>query len=217
MRIVAISDTHNYHDLVTIPECDILIHAGDATGQGTFSEVRKFAEWFEKQPAKHKIFVPGNHELDFANQYPHSAYWFDDYCPSGFMLINDSITIEGIEFYGSPVTPFFNNWAWNEFSQGLMRTWKVIPDTTNILITHGPPYGILDTSYVAKGQKLGCAFLRDEIKDRVKPRVHIFGHIHDSHGIFSDGTTDYYNASICTEEYSPDNPVTIIEVDNESI
>ncbi len=211
LKIVCISDTHNKHDRITIPECDILIHAGDATGMGTFTEVRKFAEWFEKQPAKHKIFVPGNHELDFANQYPISAFWFHDHCPSGHLLINAEIEIEGIRFYGSPITPFFLNWAWNEFSEGLMRTWKQIPDDVDILITHGPPYGILDRSYVARGRMLGCTYLRDEIKDRVKPDVHIFGHIHDSHGTHSDGTTDYYNVSICTEEYNPDNPITIID------
>lgn len=180
MRIVAISDTHNRHHQIAIPECDILIHAGDATGRGHEFEVRDFARWFNEQPATHKVFIPGNHEKIFEKRLPESMAWFTEECPTGHVLINQLLTIDGLKIYGSPVTPWFYDWAWNEYTDGLKRTWEAVPADIDIMVSHGPAHGILDEIEPGHGH-LGCAVLRDELA-RIKPQAHIFGHIHGGHG-----------------------------------
>lgn len=210
MKIIAISDTHNQHWNLTIPSCDILIHAGDATGRGREDEVRDFGKWFQQQNAAYKIWVPGNHEKIFQEQLPKSKRWFEEECPSGLILINQSVQILGKKFYGSPVTPFFLNWAWNAYIDELKETWAAIPEDTDVLITHGPAATILDSVRIGS-PPLGCWVLRDEIQDRVKPEIHIFGHIHGSGGKHETyGVTTHYNVSICDEGYSTTNPVTEI-------
>lgn len=214
-KIIAISDTHNKHNQIKIPECDILIHAGDATGRGRESEVRNFAKWFNKQPAKYKIFVPGNHEVDLENNLPYSKKWFEEECSSGIMLINQEVTIKGIKIFGSPVTPWFHNWAWNKYPNELDTFWEeTIPEGTNILITHGPAVGILDQVTYADGTPksgfLGCYHLLERIR-AVKPDLHFCGHIHSGHGEKHIDGTSFYNVSICDEMYSASNPITIVE------
>lgn len=214
LKIIAISDTHNRHDKIVIPECDILICAGDFTGQGRPSEVKSFAKWLENQTARYKLVTCGNHELEMFHQLPYgSKLWFTENCPSGTLLINQSITIENIKFYFSPTTPFFHNWAWNEFSEGLERAWSLIPDDTQFLVTHGQPYGINDIVEGQPGKHLGCAFLRDRIKELKGLRTYVGGHLHTgSRHTHQDGV-DYYNVSILDEEYQVANPVTIIDID----
>jgi Icc-related predicted phosphoesterase len=207
MLIVAISDTHNKHSSIVIPECDLLIHAGDATGRGTYSEVVDFAEWFEKQPAKHKVWVPGNHEKHFEKELPASMLWFTEHC-SGHVLINQEVTIEGLRIYGSPVTPYFNNWAWNKYPDEIQEYWNAIPEGLDILITHGPAFDILDTVYPGC-QPLGCPALRASISIK-KPKIHISGHIHGGHGTLKHDATTHYNVSICNEAYQPINPISVI-------
>lgn len=213
--IVAISDTHNKHDNLVIPECDILIHAGDATGMGRESEIRRFAKWLNRQPAKHKIFVPGNHEVDFKDCLPHSLLWFTEECPEAHLLINESINIEGINIYGSPVTPWFLDWAWNVHRGEIKRYWDNIPDNTNILITHGPPHKILDETVfpdgTPNGQYVGCWSLTERINELKDLKHHIFGHIHHWGGqtVCKNGIM-YHNAAICDETYYPGNAITII-------
>ena len=215
MKIVAISDTHNRHDKLVIPECDILIHAGDATGRGRESEVRKFARWYQQQEAGYLIWVPGNHEKDFEDCMPHSLQWFKEECPDGHILINNSINIEGINIYGSPVTPWFHDWAWNEYRGQIANTWAKIPNNTNILITHGPPYQILDELVYAdgspRGEFVGCWSLAERIKELKDLDLHIFGHIHNQAGQKHINGVSYYNVSICDESYYPSNPITIID------
>lgn len=217
MKIIAISDTHNWHKKLIIPECDILIHAGDWTGMGYESEVRDFAKWLNKQTqCKNIIVIPGNHELRFEEGLPASAQWFKEEAPNVHLLINESVIIEGIKIYGSPITPFFNDWAWNKFKGDQIQPyWDAIPNDTNILITHGPPYDILDKTYDFKGnvreERLGCFQLMKRIQE-VKPDLHFFGHIHAQGGkqFHQDGTS-FYNAAICDEQYAPTNPLTEVE------
>lgn len=215
IKIVAISDTHNKHNQIKIPNCDLLICAGDATGRGRESEVRNFAKWFEKQPAKFKIFVPGNHEVELENNLPYSREWFEEECPSGIMLINQTVNILGIRIFGSPVTPWFHSWAWNKYPSELETFWKeTIPEGINILITHGPAATILDQVLYVDGtpktEFLGCYHLLKRIRE-VKPDLHFCGHIHSGHGEKHINGTSFYNASICDEQYQATNPVTIVE------
>ncbi len=207
LKIVVISDTHNKHNQIIIPECDILIHAGDWTGQGKFNEVNNFGKWLNKQPANYKIIVPGNHEVVFEKELPISKSWLQEACPDVNLLINESITIEGIKFYGSPITPFFFNWAWNRHPEEIKSYWNQIPDDTEFLITHGPPYGVLD--YVKHLSKLdqpfiehlGCPKLRQKIDSLTNLKYHVFGHIHTSHGTKEINGKIFHNAAMLNEQY----------------
>lgn len=233
MKIVAISDTHNRHNKLVIPPCDILIHCGDWTSMGYKSEVEDFAKWINKQEAGYIIVVPGNHEKYLEDNLPDSLEWFVDHCPTAHLLIDESIEIEGIKIHGSPVSPWFHDWAWNRssnqingysvrgkdfFPLPIKPHWDKIPDDVNILITHGPPYGILDETTYANGDPrpghLGCVELMNRIKELKDLDLHFFGHIHAPGGTEKhiDGVS-YYNAAICDESYFPGNKIT--EVDYE--
>jgi len=212
-KIVLISDTHNQHNKLTINPCDILIHCGDATGQGRESEIRNFAKWFDKQPAKHKLFSPGNHELYFEKYLPLSRTWFEEECPTGKILINESIEVEGIKFYLSPITPSFFNWAFmKDRGQAIANHWKNIPDDTQFLITHGPPKGILD--YVPFDDfNAGCEDLLTRILELKNLKHHAFGHLHTPGGqqvVHNDIT--FINCAVCNEDYYPMNKIMEIEI-----
>jgi Icc-related predicted phosphoesterase len=222
LKIVAISDTHNRHSKLVIPECDILIHAGDWTGMGRESEVRNFAKWINKQTqAKHTVLIPGNHELEFENNLPASLLWFKEEAPNAHLLINEQVTIEGIKIYGSPITPFFCDWAWNKWPHEIGPYWEAIPDDTQILITHGPPHDILDKTTYADGvwraDRLGCYALGHRIRKLKDLDLHFFGHIHASNGEKHVDGVSHYNCCICDEQYNPTQPITIVEYENETI
>lgn len=233
MKIISISDTHNRHENIKIPKCDILIHCGDWTSLGKYSEVRNFAQWLDKQDAKHIILIPGNHELEFEGKFPESRSWITDFCPRANLLVDESVVIEGIKFHGSPATPFFCDWAWNrtkndaptrhyigneqeKLIQPIKPHWDKIPDDVNVLITHGPPHGILDQTTFADGEprpeRLGCELLMNRIKELKDLDLHFFGHIHAPGGqqVHRDGVS-FYNSSICDEAYYPSNPITEVD------
>ncbi len=217
--ICAISDTHNRHQKLTIPPCTFLIHCGDESFQGTKSETKHFAKWFNKQPAKHKIWTPGNHSRNFKRDYPQSLEWMKVHCPDIHVLINEDVILEGLKLWGSPWTPFFCDWAYNGAvtpSDAAIRRipymqdiWRQIPLDTDVLITHGPPRGILDLNQ--EGYRQGCCHLLQRLQ-YVEPRVHIFGHLHGSYGHMTVRNTEYYNVSSCDEDYNCVNPVTVIEL-----
>lgn len=201
--IHALSDTHNRHKHFTMPGGDILIHSGDATGQGKLGETIAFLDWFADQDYSHLIFVPGNHDMIFEENPTLMA---EECKTRGIILLNDSgIEIEGIKIWGSPVQPWFYDWAFNrQRGPEIQKHWDLIPADTEILITHGPPYQILD--YVPKPwggmEEVGCANLRSTI-DKSKIKLHIFGHIHYSAGYkYLDGRT-FVNAAALNEQYSP--------------
>jgi Icc-related predicted phosphoesterase len=207
-RIVAISDTHGFYHDINIPDGDILVHAGDITGQGTFECLEDFNEWLGAQPHKHKIVIAGNHDWCFE--------WDNALCRSilsnGLYLQDESVIIEGIKFYGSPWQPVFFDWAFNlNRGKDLAEKWAMIPGDTEILVTHGPAYGILDeVSDETRLLNVGCQDLFDAIL-RVKPKVHIFGHIHEGYGETTQDDVHFVNASINTSRYRPTNPPIIID------
>ena len=194
MRIVCISDTHNEVMTEPIPDGDILIHAGDATIRGKIREVARFAQWFNSLPHKYKVFVPGNHDF----LYERDRNIADTFVKS---LQDELIQIEGLKIYGSPWQPEFYNWAFNlPRGEPLREIWSKIPDDVDLLITHGPPFGILDANL--SGEHVGCEDLLERVK-KIKPKIHIFGHIHEGYGQTEiDGTT-FINASICDQDYVP--------------
>jgi len=240
MKIVPMSDSHNKHNKVIVPKCDIFIHSGDWSGMGRESETRNFAKWLNKLEAEYIVVVPGNHEVEFEKNLPHSLNWILDECPRAHILIDRTIDIEGIKIHGSPVTPYFFDWAWNRsirddgmiyqppryggggsvFKQvpHIKPHWDMIPEGTNILVTHGPPKGILDELVfpdgTPKGEHVGCPHLLDRIKE-IKPDIHIFGHIHCAAGETHIDGTSFYNAALCDEMYMPTNEVKVIEFTKE--
>jgi len=214
MKLVCISDTHTRHHWIDeVPEGDVLIHAGDMTNRGSFEDLEFFLHWFAALPHPNKILISGNHDWCFERQSDASRKIVEDH---GVIYLNDEgITIDGVKFWGSPVQPEFCNWAFNRRrGSEINEHWRKIPKNTDVLITHGPPYGILDETYMTRGP-VGCGDLRDHILQRVKPKVHIFGHIHEAHGVeVVDGIT-FINASQLNDYYSKEadfNPV-VFELD----
>lgn len=210
VTIIAISDTHGMHERLALPPGDVLVHAGDATMGGTMKEVVNFLNWMGRQPFAYKCFVPGNHDF----------YVQDDQRTVELMcvergiklLIDRSVEIMGIKFHGSPWVPNLQGWAFYGDSATLTNKFMKIPDDTRVLITHGPPAGILDDC----GIHVGSTELWHRLQE-VRPDVHIMGHIHEGYGhvvtVYDDSQTDHYNVAVCTREYRPTNPPTIIKIE----
>jgi Icc-related predicted phosphoesterase len=207
MKIVLISDTHNRE--IALPEGDLLIHAGDATMMGTIEEIIKLNTWLESVKLKFKhgiIFSPGNHDWLFETNENLARTLL----PAARVLINQEVIIEGVKIYCSPVQPEFCAWAFNKKrGEEIRKYWNAIPEDTKVLVTHGPPAGILDLC--PSGERVGCSDLIHRIQ-YVKPEIHMFGHIHHSYGIMNFNGTTFVNASICDERYLPNNKPVVIEL-----
>lgn len=205
-KIICISDTHD-HDLrdLDIPDGDILIHSGDATGSGTMNSIIAFNHQLGCLPHPIKIFTPGNHDWLFQTDQSLAR----TIMTNAKVLINESTVINGLQFYGSPATPWFFDWAFNyQRGSDIKRFWDAIPENTDILITHGPPYGILDE---VRSKNVGCQDLLHRVLD-IRPKLHVFGHIHASYGEYKGISTHFVNASICNESYYPVNKPIVINL-----
>lgn len=207
MRIVCISDCHQKLDKVVVPDGDVLIHAGDSTFRGDIREITKFARMLEALPHKVKICIAGNHDWLFQTN-PSLA---QSLLPEGVIYLQDSwCVVDGLVFYGSPWQPEFCNWAFNlPRGEALRKKWDLIPDKVDVLITHGPPFGIRDD--VPGGERVGCGDLLKAV-ERVKPQLHVFGHIHNGYGMFCKDGITFVNASVCDERYMPLNAPIVIDL-----
>ena len=199
MKICCIADTHGQS--VTIPKADILIHAGDITAYGTSEELRDFNLWLGQQPCKYKIVIGGNHDrcLDEAQDRISDI---QDCLSNAIYLQNTGCEIEGKKFWGSPITPTFNDWFFMKDRHVIGQTWALIPNDIDVLITHGPPYGILDKVFYPSGRfmNVGDEALRDRVL-QLKPRYHIFGHLHENYGKEKIGKTTFINCSVLDDAY----------------
>jgi Icc-related predicted phosphoesterase len=198
LKFVAISDTHGKHEKVLLPDGDVLIHAGDITKRGTIDEVNSFLAWFGVQKFAYKIFIAGNHDFFFEKE---SEENIRKIIPEGVTYLNnESISINGIKIWGSPITPWFFDWAFNcHRGEAIKRYWDLIPLDTDILITHGPVFEILDKT--VRGQYVGCEDLLASV-GHIKPKVHICGHIHEAYGTITKVETKFINASLLNEKYN---------------
>ena len=205
MKLVVISDTHAMHRRLDVPDGDVLIHCGDSLGYGTLIELEDLNNWFGTLPHKHKILISGNHDWCFQRNPKESHLALSN----ATYLKDSAIVIDGIKFYGTPWQPKFFNWAFNlPRGEALKEKWDMIPDDTDVLITHGPPYKVLD--FTRQGESVGCEELLDAVL-RVKPKVHAFGHVHNAYGQSKFHGIEFVNASICTEGYRPLNkPMEIV-------
>jgi hypothetical protein len=216
MRITLFSDTHQKHNLITndLIGGDILLCAGDIMNSGyDKNDIYSFCDWFEKiDNYDTKIFIAGNHCRYFENHpeeargiltgYKTIEYLQDEECILYFDGPNGDTPEDNIHIYGSPWQPKFNNWAFNLPHNGeeMKAKWDVIPANTDILVTHGPPYGYLDIPGGQNALRVGCEMLRYRI-DEIKPKIHVFGHIHGSYGHYYNGHTHFFNASVLNERY----------------
>lgn len=212
MRIICISDTHSRHDdMLPIPDGDTLIHAGDCTGSGSLPALEDFTRWFGSLPHKNKLLIAGNHDFCF-ERYPE---WSREMCKkNGIVYLEDEqVTIHKLVFYGSPWTPVYRQMAFNANEPEMFELRAKIPDSTNVLITHGPALQIFD--FVPNdAEHVGCFPLAQRIDELTKLKAHICGHIHESYGYAireSDGLR-FANASTCDGRYRPVNPPIIIEI-----
>lgn len=217
MRIVCLSDTHLAHNF-RVPPGDMLIHAGDLTGTGSFQEVKTASEWLAALPFKHKVVIAGNHDWLFQRDPLFAKQLLLAYDPSIHYLEDSGVEIEGLKIWGSPWTPYFFNWAFQLPHQH--DKWDKIPEGIDILVTHGPSRGILDKT--ARGEHVGDPLLWKAVV-RVRPRLHVFGHIHFSAGKKDIWMPDipvpqslvetiFVNAAICDDSYKPTHPPIIIDL-----
>ncbi len=204
IRVVAVSDTHTFEDdLGAIPDGDVFVHAGDMLRAGTLAELRSVASWINALPHRTKIVVAGNHDGCFQEERAAACAML----PGVVYLEDEETTIEGLRFHGSPWQPAYNDWAFN-LPRGapLAEKWSLIRDGVDVLITHGPPGGVGDRSSVAGRQ--GCVDLRAAVT-RVRPLLHLFGHIHEDGGLTVDGPTTFANVTTWECERMP----TVLDID----
>lgn len=218
MKAICFSDTHRT-PLVgkfQLPEADFGFFSGDCSMPGKEAEYRSFIDWFADQPVKHKVFVPGNHDW-YTETNLITAMRIAE-IKGIIVLINEEVTLDGYRVYGTPVQPFFCDWSWNYPHLNARESYfSMIPDGLDVLITHCPPYGILDETPPnsfnnGNPEHVGCTSLRDNVY-RAKPRFHVFGHIHHSYGQLRRDGTHFVNASICTEQYKLTNAPILIDLD----
>jgi len=218
----------------------VLFHSGDFSLAGSFKEISDFIDWLEEAPFTYKILIAGNHDITLHEESFNASFWTrrghpirPDFAavqayvrskPSVIYLQDEQVTLEfptlggQLKVYGSPWQPTFGDvWAFNaERGEAINQIWNLIPEDgeIDVLLTHGPPLNIGD--FVPhKKEHVGCADLARQVKDRIKPRVHSFGHIHENYGVFAkndgDDATLYVNASTCTLLYRAENaPIVLL-------
>jgi len=183
VRFVCVSDTHGSSPLRSVPDGDVLLHAGDWSQLGGLSEVSKFCSWIKAQPHKRKIVIAGNHDLlmdrgnldelarrfglvrgeipegELERMHLAAKELLDSACE---YLCDSGTEVEGIQIWGSPWQPWFCDWAFNlPRGKPCRDKWKLIPTETDVLITHGPALGHGDLC--SSHQRAGCLDLLDEV------------------------------------------------------
>lgn len=213
LTIIAISDTHGVHPK-NLPEADLLIHAGDWSSSGNHKETETFMTWLKQ--IKHKysriVCIPGNHDIWIEKNESQAKQWFQDNDLD--LLIDDYIETNGIKIYGTPWCPQFGNWSYMKDLEFRARKASFIPDDTNILVSHSPAHGILDTldnHGSEPGKKAGCYGILQAI-ERIKPTILISGHIHEGFGFKKHGETSCFNVAALNSQYKPQSNYTRIEI-----
>eukprot|EP00947_MAST-08B_sp_MAST-8B-sp1_P002913 g2913.t1 len=237
VRLVCISDTHGSHrHIKDIPSGDILVHAGDITETGELAQLSDFAAWLEELPHKHKVVVAGNHDITLAPEFYQrrgaprfhrhrhvkedpakcrAALTAAAAAAKGIVYLEDeAVTVDGVRIFGSPWQPRFHDWAFNVARGSEIRNkWEAMPagGTVDVLVTHGPPVGHGDCGHDLANA--GCVDLLLAVQRKIRPRLHVFGHIHGGAGATTDGQTVFVNAATCAEDYQPVNPPVVVDLE----
>jgi predicted phosphohydrolase len=205
MHIVAFADTHQFHEELKVEDADVVVCAGDVCRGGEREELDVFLTWFERLPHRHKIFVAGNH--DGCLEQPRERGLVMQAHPSIHFLEDSGVVVDGVRFYGSPWTPEYHSWFFMKpRGAPLKERWDLIPRGTDVLITHGPPFGILDDAAGYRGSAAmgpmhaGCEALAAVVADR-RPRLHLFGHIHGQRGVVDAEGVRYVNCTTNEAEF----------------
>jgi len=196
MNIVVVSDTHGRHGELGVLSGNVLIHCGDVFNAFASNpdEVAELDTWFGQQRFARILCIGGNHDFALqtlaarANRPLRNAEYLEDRV----------FEYRGTRFYGSPWTPELYDWAYYLPSSDLESRWASIPDDTDVLITHTPPFGVLDRN--SSGKLCGCPGLRKRI-EQIRPALHCFGHVHASAGIYREGRITFANASMVNSRY----------------
>jgi Icc-related predicted phosphoesterase len=199
-------DTHGQHRTLDVPVGDFLIHVGDFTlFNRSREEVRDFNQFLFELPHRKKVVIPGNHDFKFAE-----PKW-RKLISAATLLLNEGVEIDGIKIWGSPLTPsnFESFGATSEADCG--RIFSRIPAQTDLIISHGPPHGVLDIAGSGNRHQ-GCPHLLAAIR-RVRPALHVFGHIHQSYGTASLNGTVFVNAALAGPGYHLIRQPIVVEYD----
>jgi Icc-related predicted phosphoesterase len=192
---------------------DLLIVTGDLTARDSKQEYVHFVDWYLKQEYKKKVFIPGNHDTKIQNgEYYFNHDWL------GY-LFDSGTEFEGLKIWGSPWSLWFDDihlscTAFTETEKHLEKKYALIPDDIDILITHQPPHGIFDRVFdynTGKAKWTGSLSLREHVIARIKPKLHVFSHIHEHGGkVLDTNVTKFVNCSHMNERYKPVNrPINI--------
>ena len=238
MRILCISDTHNKHqdlnqylskEIIEKNGVDTIIHSGDFTNDGTYDEVEDFVSWFCELPIRNKVLIAGNHERALDNFSIDKDGKFvgaseeSDKCinlilnahveKKLYYLENDTAVIDGLKFFGSPHTRRSNYYstavAFQYNDVILSKIWESIPTDTDVLVTHTPPFGIMD-EYSKTNH--GSESLLEAVKHRVKPVLHVFGHVHARYGSVTIDNTMFVNAALVSNKKNIKHPPHLIDI-----
>lgn len=213
-KICIISDTHGQHEKLKLPKADWIIHAGDMSSMGSFDQVNDFVSWFSKTDFSKRIMIAGNHDYLFEKN-PDIA---KSLIPENVIYLESSfVDIDGIKIYGEPRQPWFYNWAFNvNRGEPIKKYWDAVPNDTKILITHGPPKGILDRTM--EGKHVGCEELILRLPELKELKLVCCGHIHEGRGSyqFADGQL-IINASVLNRSYRLVNNPYVIDTDTWTI
>lgn len=224
--ITVISDTHGKHKQITadLPGGELIICAGDISGMGYEHEIRDFLDWYNQlQRYTTKIFIAGNHDWIFQDNADKVKKILSEY--TNVVYLQDDMHLLGEDYddyehrpkvWGSPWVPEYYNWAFN-LPRNSTKMWEVVSQIppVDILVTHGPAFGSLDTTEYDRCKNLGCEMLTERIS-QIKPKIHVFGHIHSGHGYKFDGTTHFFNAAVLGESYKYQNKPLTFEWDKDT-
>ena len=196
MKLVIISDTHGLHEEIGTLRGDVLIHCGDSGNGFTrqASDVDRLDDWFGQQAFDRILCIGGNHDFEMQARAERGALVFRN----AEYLQDQAYEYRGVRFYGSPWTPELVDWAYYLDDDELQDRWELIPDAVEVLITHTPPFGVLDRN--SSGRNCGCPELQRRLLN-LHPRIHCFGHIHASAGTTSMNGTTFINASMVNRRY----------------
>ncbi len=215
MKIISLSDTHEFQKDLHVPDGDILIHCGDFSLAASIDGLIDFNNWLGTLPHAYKVVIAGNHDR-YRNTLLRKTI------TNAIYLENESVEIEGLKIWGSPYTPSFSGMRrglsfYRTPGKQMGKIWKRIPQDVDILVTHGPPVGILDRVMRGNdiGNHAGDGMLAANLCRLNNCLIHMFGHIHEGYGILNiEGGRTYINCSVVNEDYNMINQPIIIEYKN---